>query len=504
MHDESAHGPSTAMHDDVPDLRTPTSPEGLGLSRSLAEDLVIRRAVTDGRSPMTSIAEKLHVSITVVEALLNGMRDRKLIEYDGMDGRAYVVRPTEAGQQFAAQRSRESSYAGPMPVPLQMYTDVVRHQRPSIELDHDRLQRSFSDLVLSDGLLDQLGPAIHGDGAMFLYGPPGTGKSSVAERIIRAYEDVVLVPHCVEVDGQIVSVYDPTLHDVIDEQPAWLDRRWVACHRPAVITGGELHTGMLDLQLERDSGVYLAPLQMKANNGILVIDDFGRQAMTPDALLNRWIVPLDRSVDYLTLQGRKFEVPFELKVVLSTNLDPSKLGDEAFFRRIHNKIYIGACTDEQFDWILSRVTRKMGIELEAAAAVRLRQAARSQGDGELRAYLPGVVCKLATAICRYENQSRVLTPDLVDRVLHLYFTEDLGVERTGPAPHHTVDVPPFAPDPELDAELAGLIATSAGNESYATQAFEEVPAPMPPPFSGTFATPLDPSAASIVEGSQDR
>lgn len=466
---------STGDRDDIPDLRTPTGTDGLGLSRSLMEDLVIRRCVVDGRSPMTSIADKLHVSITVAEALLNGLRDRKLIEYDGMEGRAYVVRPTEAGQQFAAQRSRESNYCGPMPVPLALYTDVVRHQRPEIHLDHDMLQRSFSDLVLSDGLLDQLGPAIHGDGAMFLYGPPGTGKSSVAERIIRAYGDVVLVPHCVEVDGQIVSVYDPTLHDAIDEQPAGMDRRWIACHRPAVITGGELHAGMLDLQLERDSGVYLAPLQMKANNGILVIDDFGRQAMTPDALLNRWIVPLDRSVDYLTLQGRKFEVPFELKVVLSTNLDPAKLGDEAFFRRIHNKIYIGACTDEQFDWILSRVTRTLGIELEAPAAVRLRQAARSQGDGELRAYLPGVVCKLASAICRYENQARVLTPELIDRVLALYFTEDLGVERTGPPPHHSVEVPPFAPDPLLAPEPTA-----------------------PPPYQGTFNTDLDPTAAAIA------
>ena len=172
--------------DQIPDVRTPTSPEALGLSRSLMEDLVIRRAVNDGRSPMTALADKLHVSITVVESLLNSLRDRKLIEYDGMEGRAYVVRPTEAGQQFATQRSRESIYCGPMPVPLDLYTAVVRHQRPQIELDHDRLQRSFSDLVLSDGLLDQLGPAIHGDGAMFLYGPPGTGKSSVAERIIRA------------------------------------------------------------------------------------------------------------------------------------------------------------------------------------------------------------------------------------------------------------------------------------------------------------------------------
>ena len=229
-------------------------------------------------------------------------------------------------------------------------------QKPTLHLDRDLLSKSFSDLVISPTLLDSLGPAIHGSGAMFLYGPPGTGKSSIAERVVRAYEDVVVVPHCIEVDGQIISVFDPIVHEPV-EQPAGLDRRWVACKRPAVVAGGELHAGMLDLQLDRDTGVYLAPLQLKANNGVLVIDDFGRQAMTPAALLNRWIVPLDRQVDYLTLHGRKFEVPFELKVVLSTNLDPKALGDEAFFRRIHNKIYVGVCNDEQFDWILTRVRR---------------------------------------------------------------------------------------------------------------------------------------------------
>jgi len=406
---------------DAPDLRTPTSPEALGLGRSLMEDILLRRSVIEGRTAMTTLADKLHVSINVVDTLLGSMRERKLIEYDGMEGRAYRVAATEAGRELSAQRSRETRYAGPLPVPLPLYTAVVRHQRPKVRLDREMLANSFSDLVIAPTLLDQLGPAIHGEGAMFLYGPPGTGKSSVAERVVRAYQDHVLVPHCLEVDGQIISVFDPTLHEPVDEQPPGLDRRWVVCRRPAVVTGGELHAGMLDLQLDRDTGVYLAPLQMKANSGVLVIDDFGRQAMTPDALLNRWIVPLDRQVDYLTLHGRKFEVPFEVKVVLSTNLDPSHLGDEAFFRRIHNKIYIGACTDEQFDWILARVAQKRGLDVDGSAAARLRQVARGQGDGELRAYLPGVVCELALAITAYEDGARQLTPALVDRVLDLYF-----------------------------------------------------------------------------------
>ena len=416
---------------ELPDIRTPLRPEGLGLPIPFMEDLLVRRASIEGRTLMTDLAERLHVSVNIIDALCTTLRDRKLVEYDGMDGRTYRIGITEAGREYAASRSRECRYAGPMPVPLDLYTRVVRAQKPQLRLDREVLQRSFQDLVIGPTLLDSLGPAIHGQGAMFLYGPPGTGKSSIAERIVRAYEDVVLVPYCVEVDAQIISVYDPTIHVAIAEQPPGLDRRWIACERPAVVTGGELHAGMLDLQLDRDTGVFLAPLQFKANNGVLVIDDFGRQAMSPDALLNRWIVPLDRSIDYLTLHGRKFEVPFELKVVLSTNRDPESLGDEAFFRRIHNKIYIGAATDEQFDWILDRVCTKHGVTCEPSAASRLRHEAKRRGDGELRAYLPGVVVELAMAITSYENLAPTLTPFLVDRVLNLYFTrEDERIDRT--------------------------------------------------------------------------
>ncbi len=442
----------------------------MGLSQSLMEDLLLRRAVLEGRTPMTTLADRLHISINVVEALLNEMRQRKLIEYDGMEGRAYLISVTEAGRALSTQRSQESRYAGPMPVSLESYKEVVAAQRPMLQLNRDMLARSFSDLVIAPDLLDQLGPAIHGSGAIFLYGPPGTGKSSVAERVVRAYDDTVFIPHCIAVDGQIVSVFDPTLHELVDEQPHGIDRRWLLCKRPAVVAGGELHAGMLDLQLDRDTGVYIAPLQLKANNGVLVIDDFGRQAMTPDALLNRWIVPLDRGVDYLTLHGRKLEVPFEVKAVLSTNLDPSDLGDEAFFRRIHNKVYIGACTDDQFDWILVRVADKHRIEVDAVAAAHLRQVAKERGDGELRAYLPGVICQLADAVMSYENLARQLTPALVDRVAELYFTRlevrpaaaamvPPPLDTTAPAAAASTAAPPPIPSPQ---PMVDAVAEHAG------------------------------------------
>lgn len=473
------HSEPTSNVDQI-DLSTPQRIEAMGLSQSLMEDLLLRRAVLEGRTPMTTLAEKLHISINVVEALLNDMRHRKLIEYDGMEGRAYLISVTEAGRTLSAQRSRESRYAGPMPVALELYNAVVRSQRPSLHLNRDMLARSFSDLVIAPDLLDQLGPAIHGNSAIFLYGPPGTGKSSVAERVVRAYEDTVLIPYCIEVDGQIVSVYDPTLHDAVDERPHGVDRRWVVCKRPAVVAGGELHAGMLDLQLDRDTGVYLAPLQLKANNGVFVIDDFGRQAMSPDALLNRWIVPLDRSVDYLTLHGRKIEVPFEVKAVLSTNLEPSDLGDEAFFRRIHNKIYIGACTDDQFDWILVRVAEKRRLEVDASAAARLREIARARGDGELRAYLPGVVCQLSDAVISYENLGRQLTPALVERVLDLYFTR--------------LEAPavPTAPTPE-PAHTEPAHTTPANTEPAATRPAPASVAPPPAPATAPMQ-PVDDSS----------
>ncbi|MCZ7628724.1 MAG: hypothetical protein M5U19_06550 [Microthrixaceae bacterium] len=353
-------------------LRPPALPEGLGINPAVLEDIVLRQIVVDVRNNTTAIADKLHLSANLVDVVVQTMRDRNLVEYQGMDGRSYVVGPTEAGRNHANQRSTECRYMGPVPVSLALYTEVVRSQHPSLHLDRQILSDAFGDLVIAPDLLDELGPAIHGDGAMFLYGPPGTGKSSVAERIVRAHHDHVLIPYCFEVEGQIVTVHDPTLHTAIEHQPPGLDPRWVACERPAVIAGGELHAGMLDLALEADSGVYLAPLQLKANNGIFVIDDFGRQSASPEELLNRWIVPLDRGIDYLTLMGRKFEVPFDLKVVLSTNMQPTKLGDDAFFRRIHSKVFVGACSDTEFDEILRRVTEAKGIRVAEGAAEHLR------------------------------------------------------------------------------------------------------------------------------------
>jgi predicted ATPase with chaperone activity len=210
---------------------------------------------------------------------------------------------------------------------VKAYSEAVRLQATTVEITREALRAAFSDMVVPDSLLDQLGPALIEQSSIFLYGPAGNGKSSLAERMLRVYEDAVLVPYAVEVDGQVISLYDPAVHQRVGDESEYRDPRWVVCRRPCIIVGGELTPGLLELRYDDTTGIYSAPLQMKANNGIFVIDDFGRQIMSPRELLNRWIVPLDRRVDYLSLRyGLKFEIPFQVLVVYRDQLESSRAG----------------------------------------------------------------------------------------------------------------------------------------------------------------------------------
>lgn len=407
-------------------MKAPTTPEELGIPYALVTDLVLRRILLDGKANVASLSRALALHTGLIDNIVQELRDKKEIEVLGMEGRNYTIALTQFGQKHANDRMAKTRYAGAAPVSLDVYRAVVAHQRLAVSVNREVLKDAFSDLVIADELLDELGPALNANGAMFLYGPPGTGKTSIAERVVRISPDTVLVPLAVEVDGQIISVFDQTVHIPAEEQPEELDARWVLCNRPRVVVGGELTGAMLDLTYDQSSGVYLAPLQMKANNGVMIIDDFGRQVLTPDQLLNRWIVPLDRRVDYLSLNyGVSFEVPFDVKVVLSTNLDPSDLGDEAFFRRIQTKIFIGSITQEAFDWILSRVAHAMGVGCNAESAEYLRMMCIQEG-GDLRPYLPADVCKLVKAVAQYEGKPPVLDQANIDRVLGLYYTRGLG------------------------------------------------------------------------------
>ncbi len=412
-------------------LAEPGTPADLGVSEAMLLDISLRRAMFDGQSSTMRLAECLAVSPFLMEQVVEEMRHQRMVEVTGLDGRNMRLTVTELGHEQAMERMTLCRYAGAAPVPLSQYTAVVQAQQQRPEIHHDTIRQAFADLVISDRLLDELGPAIRSQGAIFLYGPPGTGKSAIAERLIRVHTDPVFIPHTVEVDGQIITVFDPVLHRPVDPQPDRFDRRWVLCHRPSVIVGGELTASQLDLTYESHAGIYLAPLQMQANNGILVIDDFGRQVLTPEQLLNRWIVPLDRGIDYLTLDyGVKFEIPCLTKIVFSTNLRPSSLADEAFFRRIRSKVRIPPIDNDQFDEVLHRVAARTRVSVAPGAAERLRTVSREKGDGDLRPYLPGAVCELVSSISDYEGMPAVLDTAMVERIVELFFTQDRAMRAT--------------------------------------------------------------------------
>jgi len=394
----------------------------LGISETLVLDLMLRRMVIEGFSSMTGLSRSIRVALPIVDLVFKHMRQQQLVEIKGMSGNDYQFVLSAAGKQLAGERFQVSQYAGACPVSLTEYHAATKAQQARISVDRRLLRQAFSDLVVSDKMLDQMGPAIISQTSIFVYGPTGNGKTSLAERMLRVYQDAVMIPYAVEVDNQIISVYDPVVHHPVDHDDADVDPRWILCKRPCIVVGGELIPSMLELRLDESSGIYAAPLQMKANNGILLIDDFGRQLMSPRDLLNRWIVPLDRRVDYLTLRyGIKFQIPFELMVVFSTNLEPSDLADEAFLRRIHNKIYVEAVDAGAFDQIFTRVVASRNIPAETDSAEYLRKLCLREGRTELRACYPADICNILLAIGRYEGRPPQMTKPELERAASLYF-----------------------------------------------------------------------------------
>jgi hypothetical protein len=336
---------------EVTTLMVPHQVNRTGVRRGLLEDLALKILYLDGEMSLLELSDRTCLSLGVIEEIFQFFRKEQLCEVKRMAAGSHVIVASGQGKQRAAELMTISQYTGPAPVSLADYTMRVGMQSvQKIAVKPQDVARAFYQMVLDQDLLNRVGTALVSGTSMFLHGPSGTGKTSIATTIPAVYDDSVWIPHAVVVDGQIVSVYDAGVHfpsavDVAGES----DRRWVLCQRPCVLAGGELSAEMLDLQFNGISRFYTAPLQMKANNGILILDDFGRQRMRPDELLNRWMTPLDRRVDFFTLPGgRKFEVPFDLFIVFSTNLDPTQLADEAFLRRIPNKIGVDYATREQF------------------------------------------------------------------------------------------------------------------------------------------------------------
>jgi len=403
----------------------PPQPESLAdldISPTLVQDLFMRTVREQGTSSLGSLRERLKLPHMVLEPVFRQLRHQSYLDVKGMQGNDYYFGLTAAGKALALERASMCAYAGPAPVSLAAYERAVRLQAAHVQVSRDSLSQALGDLVLPDSLLDQLGPALISQKALFLYGPTGNGKTSLAERLLRVYQDAVLIPYALEISGYVITLFDPVLHRPLAAQPDDLDARWLLCHRPSVAAGGELVSEMLELRSDAASGIYSAPLQMKANNGILIIDDFGRQVISPRDLLNRWIVPLDRRVDYLTLHhGQKLCIPFEVMVVFATNLDPSELADEAFLRRIHNKIYVEPVSPECFHEILARVLGERRLACDAPAAAYFAELCLRRGDA-LKACYPADLCDILMWRSQYEGRLPQVTRAELDQAADLYFT----------------------------------------------------------------------------------
>jgi len=396
----------------------------LRIPKSVVMDLILRHLHLDGMTSLEVTSRTIKVSIPILDLLFRELRQQHLVEVKGSVGEDYAFILTNAGRDLATERFRICRYVGPAPVSIRDYHLATKAQSASIDVDRNILRDALSDLVLSDHMLDQLGPAVISQKSLFLYGPSGNGKTSLAERLLRIYRDSILIPHAVEVDGKIVVLYDPVVHQTIDREDAELDPRWVPCKRPFIMVGGELVASMLELHYDEAGGVFAAPMQMKANNGIFLIDDFGRQVLSPRELLNRWIVPLDRRVDYLTLSyGIKFQIPFEMMVVFSTNLNPDDLADATFLRRIQNKVFVEPVDVPTFNEIWRRVAIMKKLPYDPEIVNYVRSLVLSDGRSELRACYPLDLCNIIVSISDYEKRPPQMTKDDLQRAVNLYFTQ---------------------------------------------------------------------------------
>ncbi|HET9011847.1 MAG TPA: hypothetical protein VFN38_08525 [Gemmatimonadaceae bacterium] len=422
-----------------PDVPAPPTPpntiEETGLHADALNQLLLKTLVA-GEASGTGLSEKLRVPYAVLDSLIQHARIEKLVEVRGATGTGtagYRYALTDLGRDRAGQFLDLCRYVGPAPVPIGQYNAYVRAAmaaRPY--LDRSLLSTGFSDLVVSTPMLDQLGPAVNSGKALFLYGAPGNGKTVVAEGIGRALGGEMHMPFAIDVDGQVITMYDPVSHQKLGEgataqsviAAASHDRRWETIRRPVVV-GGELTLEMLDLTFNPISKFYEAPIQLKANGGVFVVDDFGRQRIPPRDLLNRWIVPLESRVDFLTLHtGRKFEIPFNVFIVFATNLKPESLADEAFLRRIPYKILAKNPTIDEYCRIFELNCRKRGLSFDPVMVEYLERKYYAPRGLQMRACHPRDLINHVVDICRYTQREPVISRELLDAACGSYFIEE--------------------------------------------------------------------------------
>lgn len=415
----------------------PRSIEETGLELSDLLNLLAKTMYSGGTDTPSKIADVLKLPPRTIQLLIEQAQERKLLDILGAAGVSavselrYVL--TEKGKQWALEALGQNLYVGPAPVSLAAYTERIQRQRITNErVDRQAIDAAFANMVISESFVHQIGPAINSGRSILLYGPPGNGKTSVAEKIGGIFSDTVYIPYCFEVDGQVIKVFDPGIHRRMQRSAEGrstlrredFDQRWVPCRRPFIVAGGELTLEMLDLSFNALAKFYEAPLHIKALGGIFAIDDFGRQMVTPEALLNRWIVPLESRVEYLKLHtGKSFSIPFDELVIFSTNLAPRDLMDPAFLRRIPYKLEIGGPSPDEYRRIFRSVAKAADLEASDDTLDYVIAELR-ENSFPLASYQPKFICDQVRAAAKFEGIAPQLRPDLVGMALGNLFTKD--------------------------------------------------------------------------------
>jgi hypothetical protein len=408
-------------------LTPPRTVADTGLTATMVEDHLIRTIYFANELAAADLATEVGLLYQVLDEPLKGLTKEQYLEIKGQRGlgeAGYIYTLTSKGKARALECLQKTWYRGILPVPFECYVEAVRAQTVrNITVTADNIRSAFSDLIIRDNMLDQLGPAVNSGSSLFLFGAPGNGKTAIAERLNRLMGDEIYIPRAVEVDGYVIKLFDAMSHHAVEETPGRLrDLRWVRIKRPVVTVGGELTLAGLDLLWNEVGRFYEAPLQMKANGGIFFIDDFGRQVIRPVDLLNRWIVPLEKRVDYLTLMtGKKIEMPFDELLVLSTNLNPEDLADEAFLRRIKFKVHVEDPDLPQFAQIMQLVCRARGVTYDEGALRYMLETWWRPTRRPLRMCQPRDIVDQLTAIARYQMRTPALHSDLIDLACRSYF-----------------------------------------------------------------------------------
>ncbi|WP_293572676.1 ATPase [Phaeobacter sp.] len=418
---------------------TPRGLEQMQLPLVMMRDILLKTIFRKSCENVSEIAQAICLPIPVTQELVDIAREQKLLEATGTlnanSGNEMGYQLTDAGKARAMDALSQSEYYGAMPVPLALYREQVKRQSiRNILVTRQQLLGAMGHLVLPDSLLDHLGPAVSAGRSILMYGPPGNGKSSISNGIRDALGDSVYVPRAIEYAGQVITVYDPIVHNAVaieEDDPNSLrrarrfDTRYVKCERPTVITGGELSLDMLDLVYNPTARTYQAPLQLKSTGGIFIVDDLGRQAEPPQALVNRWIVPLEEGRDILSLQsGEKFEVPFDTLVIFSTNFHPNEIFDQAALRRIFFKIKIDGPDQQNFLKIFAMVAQKKRVPLDEASLVHLLKHKYPTIDNIYANYQPVFLIDQIRSICDFEGLPYQMTPELIDRAWANMFVKD--------------------------------------------------------------------------------